>query len=98
MFRKALINLQFYFNCVHDQKLSSIESLKCLNDYYLKDKPNFKQVNHIKKIKNLMIIVPVYNVEKFLEKNINSILGQKKDYSYDVVFVDDGSTDQSLNI
>ena len=76
MFRKVQINLQFYFNFVHDQKLSSIESLKCLNDYYLKDKPNFKQVNHIKKIKNL-IIVPVYNVEKFLEKNINSILGQK---------------------
>lgn len=67
MFRKVLINLQFYFNCVHDQKLSSIESLKCLNDYYLKDKPNFKRVNHSKKIKNLMIIVPVYNVEEFLE-------------------------------
>lgn len=98
MFRKVLTNLQFYFNCEHDQKLSSTEALKCLNDFYLKDKPDFKQVNHIEKIKNLMIIVPVYNVEKFLEKNINSILNQKTDYSYDVVFVDDGSTDQSLNI
>ena len=59
MYRKVLTNLQFYFYCEHDQKLSSIEALKCLNDFYLKGKPDFKQDNHIEKIKDLMIIVPV---------------------------------------
>lgn len=40
------------------------------------------------------IVVPVYNVEDFLEKCVNSILKQKyKDY--ELVLVDDGSTDKS---
>lgn len=40
------------------------------------------------------IVVPVYNVEDYLEKCVNSILKQKyKDY--ELVLVDDGSTDKS---
>ena len=74
MFRKVLTNLQFYFNCENNQKLSSTEALKCLNDFYLKDKPNFKQDNHIEKIKDLMIIIPVYNVEKYLPKCVDSLI------------------------
>ena len=43
------------------------------------------------------IVVPVYNVEDFLEKCVNSILKQKyKDY--ELVLVDDGSTDKSGEI
>lgn len=40
------------------------------------------------------IVVPVYNVEDYLEKCVNSILNQEyKDY--ELVLVDDGSTDKS---
>lgn len=43
------------------------------------------------------IIVPVYNAEKYLEKCIESILGQT--YSdLDIILVNDGSTDASLDI
>lgn len=43
------------------------------------------------------IIVPVYNVERFLEKCLDSILNQ--DYSdYEIVAVNDGSQDNSANI
>ena len=52
--------------------------------------------NHYKK---LSIIVPVYNVEKFLERCITSLLQQdlsKNDY--EIVLVNDGSTDNSLSI
>lgn len=43
------------------------------------------------------IIVPVYNVENYIEQALNSILSQTyKDY--EVIVVNDGSTDQSLKI
>ena len=45
----------------------------------------------------ISIITPVYNVEKYLEKNIESILGQTfKDYEF--IIVNDGSTDSSGEI
>ena len=42
----------------------------------------------------ISIIVPVYNVEKYLEKCINSILNQTHT-NIEVLLVDDGSTDKS---
>ena len=42
----------------------------------------------------LSIIIPVYNVEEYLDRCLGSILDQ--DFtSYEVILVDDGSTDSS---
>lgn len=47
--------------------------------------------------KKLSIIVPVYNVEKYIVKCIESLLSQ--DYKdYEIILIDDGSTDNSKNI
>lgn len=47
----------------------------------------------------LSIIVPVYNVEKYLKKCVDSIMNQDIDSSeYEVILVNDGSTDNSYNI
>lgn len=43
------------------------------------------------------IIVPVYNVENFLEETIASILNQSYK-NYEVIFINDGSTDNSADI
>lgn len=44
------------------------------------------------------IIVPVYNVEKYLKECLDSILAQDTKSAYEVILVDDGSTDSSGEI
>lgn len=42
---------------------------------------------------NLQIIIPMYNVRKYIKTCLNSILQQKTRYTYKIFLVDDGSTD-----
>ena len=45
----------------------------------------------------ISLIIPVYNVEKYLRKALTSVVNQSfKDV--EVIIVNDGSTDESLNI
>ena len=46
---------------------------------------------------DLSIIVPVYNVEKYLKKCIESLIGLEID-NYEIILINDGSTDKSLEI
>ncbi len=41
------------------------------------------------------ILVPVYNVEKYLEQCVESLLNQTYKGEYEIILVDDGSTDSS---
>lgn len=45
----------------------------------------------------ISIIMPVYNVEKYLHRSISSIINQKYE-NWELVIIDDGSTDDSLKI
>ena len=45
----------------------------------------------------ISVVVPVYNVEKYLEKCLNSILEQTYK-NFEVILVDDGSSDCCFNI
>lgn len=44
------------------------------------------------------ILVPVYNVEKYLEQCVESLLNQTYTGKYEIILVDDGSTDSSGGI
>ena len=48
----------------------------------------------------LSIVVPLYNEEESVEKLLSRILevGKKFDFDYEIIFVDDGSTDKSFEI
>lgn len=46
----------------------------------------------------LSIIIPIYNSDKFLSNCIESIISQKIDFDYEIILVNDGSTDNSLKI
>ncbi|MDR1555189.1 MAG: glycosyltransferase [Campylobacteraceae bacterium] len=60
--------------------------LKKCNDYD-------KNTNNPK----VSVIIPIYNVEKYLKKCLNSVINQTlKDI--EIICIDDGSTDNSLNI
>ena len=64
--------------------------------YLLGENPNQKQQD---KIENPLfsIIVPIYNVERYLEQCIESVLAQNYQ-NYELILVDDGSPDNSLDI
>ena len=47
----------------------------------------------------LSIIVPVYNVEKYLERCVDSLIDQNLDIEdYEIILVNDGSTDDSQKV
>lgn len=47
---------------------------------------------------DVSIIVPVYNYVELIENNIESILKQKTKYRYQLILVDDGSTDGAQDV
>ena len=46
----------------------------------------------------LSIVIPVYNVEKYLARCLDSILKQQVEFSYEIIAVNDCSTDSSYSI
>lgn len=47
---------------------------------------------------DLSIIVPIYNVECYLEECLSSIINQVTRYRFEILCVDDGSPDNSIDI
>lgn len=45
----------------------------------------------------LSVIIPVYNVEKYIKRNIDSLVALK-DSNIELIYIDDGSPDQSVSI
>ena len=92
--------------------LLNVEGLKKLNilgkqGEYFYNQDNYKKIKGLIDVVNttipladkykISVVVPVYNVEKFLQQCLDSILTQSlKDF--ELICVDDGSTDNSLNI
>lgn len=54
-------------------------------------------VENEKRVEKVSIVIPIFNVEKYIPRLINNIKQQKFE-DYEVVLVDDGSTDNSLAI
>lgn len=63
---------------------------------FFKDNLGKKIIN--KKELDLSIIIPCYNVEKYVRECIESILNQKTKFKYEIILINDGSQDNTLNI
>jgi len=48
-------------------------------------------------MKSISFIIPFKNEEKYLEKCVSSILKQKGDFKFELIFVNDNSTDKSVD-
>ncbi len=75
------------------------EALKMITDIY--PNPALEIEYYNKKINNeldLSIVIPVYNYVKIIRDNIESVLRQKTKYTYEIILVDDGSTDGARDI
>ncbi|MGL4753324.1 MAG: glycosyltransferase family 2 protein, partial [Aeromonadaceae bacterium] len=44
------------------------------------------------------VLVPVYNLERFIAPCLESLLTQQADFDYEVIAIDDGSSDGSWAI
>lgn len=55
--------------------------------------------NNVIEVQNdLQIIIPAYNVEKYIGECLKSVLSQKTKYSVLATVIDDGSTDNTAEI
>ncbi len=88
------------FDCLVKKRTKiSVEKAELdLQLFLRKEPPSFAQTNNINPQYDVMIIIPVYNTAKYLEQAINSILTQETKYTYQAVFIDDGSTDDSYEV
>ena len=57
-----------------------------------------KGLNYREETLDLSIIIPVYNGEKYLKECLDSIFNNKTKYEYEVIVIDDGSSDDSMKI
>lgn len=51
----------------------------------------------MKKI-DVSVIVPCYNIENYVKRCIESLINQKTQFSYEIILIDDGSTDKTSAI
>ncbi len=62
------------------------------------DTPKFENIIRSNNIEyDLSIIIPAYNSENCVGACIKSILNQETNYSYEIIIVNDGSSDNTLN-
>ncbi|WP_438768716.1 glycosyltransferase family 2 protein [Limosilactobacillus reuteri] len=47
---------------------------------------------------DISVVVPIYNAEKYLKSLLDSLSNQNFTGTYEVLLIDDGSTDNSLKI
>ncbi len=101
----ANVFLKIFLYAEPKLKISFEQASKAMNDFYPEGIINLQnelQDNVLLKMKesskDLSIIIPVYNAEKSIEQCLKSILHQSCSYVYEIICINDGSTDSSLEI
>lgn len=80
------------------QEFSSEKAVKVLNR--ISEKPKMKYEINNKQINagiDLSIVVPAYNAERFIDECLESVFSQTTDYNYEIIVINDGSTDSTLD-
>lgn len=98
LFAKKIISVANCMVLICRKQSENAEALP-LKVYYSDNyhKVSFQGFKYNTCICDLSIIIPVYNAANYIDICIESILNQKTDYSYEVIIIDDGSTDDSIS-
>ena len=91
----------FHFAKNSKTKILSIDRAENILNDISKDKGESCIKNHIRPLSlcyDLQIIIPVYNVEKYIEECIDSVTRQQTKYKVKTVTINDGSKDRSREI
>ena len=84
---------------INSSKMTEGQAEKTLRDAGYPFKPLWGELPKLSEnTKDLSIIIPVYNSERFLAKCLDSILNQQTQFDYEVICINDGSKDSSLQI
>lgn len=102
-FAYLLLCLVFAFKKLFRKKelvaMTKEKAKSLINNIYPKPESVPEYINPvINQNMDLSIVVPVYNYADILDKTIQSILNQKTRYNFEVIFVDDGSTDGAKDV
>ncbi|MDU4622511.1 MAG: glycosyltransferase [Clostridioides difficile] len=84
-----------YFMVFNSEKLKKIDCNinNCRKKFQVSNKIIRKEFSEL----DLSIIIPAYNSENTIEECIKSIIQQKINYTYEVIVINDGSTDSTLD-
>lgn len=92
---KRLIKKRFAitaFEIVRESKLSKNDILKIRKNFFTR----FEEYYNSYEDKDLTIVIPAYNAEDFIKDTLKSV--NNLGINYDVLIIDDGSSDNTLNI
>lgn len=97
LFTKKIISIANCMIIISKKQFENSEALP-LEEYYLNNyhKVSFQGFKYNTCTCDLSIIIPVYNAADYIDTCIEAIMNQKTDYSYEVIIIDDGSTDDSI--
>lgn len=93
-----------YRNCLYYEKLFSTIDMRVeiakenIENTWRKKYPIFSQKNVINQVYDLQIIISAYNTGVYLKECIQSFLQQKTNYTVGIVIVNDGSTDNTVEV
>lgn len=104
LFERGIIRLKMIFHGTKSETLTENEAIEIIREVY-SEKEYFDVASdscplNISKEADcdLSLIVPVYNSAKYLRSCIDSLLNQVTEYNYEVICIDDGSKDESLEV
>ena len=95
MYQRILHHIRFGLKLCKKTHISLDDAESCLCTYHFQTRPVLSIHNTIQTNYDLMIVIPVYNVEAYLRECLDSVFAQETQYRFCVVAVDDGSTDAS---
>jgi len=87
----------YYFPFKQHKSFSYEEAIQFLHQLR-PYQPEYPSMNFPPAEKDLSIILPVYNAEKHLSNCLKSIIEQKTNFNYELIVIDDGSTDRSAEL